>query len=52
MCPSLSKGTWCERYVILCCSRLLDCGAVLGGVKAEPCGWPAASLDPTCGRHR
>jgi hypothetical protein len=41
-----------QRYLILFCSRLSHCDAVLGGVKAEPCGWPAASLDPTCGRHR
>ena len=38
--------------MILFCSRFSHCGAVLGGVKAKPCGWPAASLDPTCGRHR
>jgi len=25
-------------------------GTVLAGVKATPCGWPAASLDPGCGR--
>jgi hypothetical protein len=24
---------------------------VLAGVKAKPCGWPTASLDPGCGRH-
>ena len=28
------------------CSRLWDCGVVLAGVKAKPCGWPAASLNP------
>ena len=38
--------------MILFCSRFSHCGAVLGGVKAKPCGWPTASLDPTCGRHR
>jgi hypothetical protein len=26
-------------------------GAVLAGVKATPCGWPPASLDPGSGRH-
>ena len=26
-------------------------GTVLAGVKAKPCGWPAASLDPGCGRR-
>src|SRR4051794_25616244 len=26
-------------------------GTVLAVVKATPCGWPAASLDPSCGRH-
>ncbi len=26
-------------------------GAVLAGIKAIPCGWPAASLDPACGRR-
>ena len=26
-------------------------GTVLAGVKAKPFGWPAASLDPGCGRH-
>ena len=26
--------------------------AVLTGVKAKPCGWPAASLDPGSGRHK
>ena len=51
MCPELVEGH--RPYsMILFCSRLLHCGAVLGGVKAKPCGWPAASLDPTCGRHR
>ena len=25
---------------------------VLAGVKATPCGWPAPSLDPGCGRRR
>ena len=25
-------------------------GTVLAGVKATPCGWPTASLDPSCGR--
>jgi hypothetical protein len=34
------------------CSRLWECGVVLAGVKAKPCGWPAASLDPSSGRHR
>ena len=28
-----------------------ECGAVLAGVKAGPCGWPAASLDSGCGRR-
>jgi hypothetical protein len=27
-------------------------GTVLVGVKATPCGWPTASLDPGCGRRR
>ena len=27
-------------------------GTVLAGVKATPYGWPTASLDPGCGRHR
>ena len=26
-------------------------GTVLAGVKATPCGWPSASLDPGCGRR-
>jgi len=26
-------------------------GTVLAPVKAKPCGWPAASLDPSCGRR-
>src|SRR5690349_22944863 len=26
-------------------------GTVLAAVKATPCGWPAASLDPSCGRQ-
>ena len=26
-------------------------GTVLAGVNAKPCGWPAASVDPGCGRH-
>ena len=26
-------------------------GAVLAGVNANPSGWPAASVDPRCGRH-
>ena len=26
--------------------------AVLAGVNATPCGWPAASVDTGCGRHR
>src|SRR4051812_48050835 len=26
-------------------------GTVLAGVKAKPFGWPAASLDPGCGRR-
>jgi hypothetical protein len=26
--------------------------AVLAGVKAKPSGWPAASLDPSSGRHK
>jgi hypothetical protein len=26
-------------------------GAVLAGVKATPSGWPAASPDPSSGRH-
>jgi hypothetical protein len=30
--------------------RLEEHGAVLAGVKAKPCGWPAASLDTACGR--
>jgi hypothetical protein len=27
-------------------------GAVLAGIKAMPSGWPPASLDPGCRRHR
>ena len=27
-----------------------ECDPVLAGVKAKPFGWPAASLDPDCGR--
>jgi hypothetical protein len=34
------------------CSRLWECGVVLAGVKAKPCGCPTASLDPSSGRHR
>jgi hypothetical protein len=30
---------------------LLDGSGFLGGVKAEPCGWPAASRDSACGRQ-
>ena len=26
-------------------------GTVLAGVNAKPYGWPAASVDPGCGRH-
>jgi hypothetical protein len=26
-------------------------GAVLAGLNAKPCGWPAASVDPRCGRR-
>jgi hypothetical protein len=26
-------------------------GDVLAGIKAPPCGWPSASLDPGCGRR-
>jgi len=26
-------------------------GTVLAAVKATPCGWPPASLDPSCGRQ-
>ena len=37
--------------LIRTCFRLWECGAVLAGVKAKPCGWPAASLDPSCGRR-
>jgi hypothetical protein len=33
------------------CSRLWQYGAVLAGVKAKPCGWHAASLDPSSGRR-
>jgi hypothetical protein len=33
------------------CSSPRECGSVLAGVKAEPVGWPAASLDPGCGRR-
>jgi hypothetical protein len=30
----------------------LEIGAVvLAGVKAKPCGWPTASLDPSSGRR-
>jgi hypothetical protein len=31
------------------CFRLWEWGAVLTGVRAKPCGWPAASLDPAPG---
>jgi hypothetical protein len=31
--------------------RSRERGVVLAGVKAMPFGWPAASLDPGCGRH-
>ena len=30
--------------------RATDDGVVLAGLKAKPFGWPAASLDPGCGR--
>jgi hypothetical protein len=43
----LSKGTYSDVCDFL--SRLGDCGVVLAGVKAKPCGWPAASLDPAPG---
>jgi hypothetical protein len=33
------------------CFRLWECGAVSAGVKAEPCGWPTASLEPSSGRQ-
>jgi len=33
------------------CFRLWECGVVLAGVKAKPCGWPTASLDPSSGRR-
>jgi hypothetical protein len=33
-------------------SRHHDDRAVLAGVKAKPSGWPAASPDTSCGRHR
>jgi hypothetical protein len=32
-------------------SRRQQHGAVLAGVTATPCGWPAASLDTASGRH-
>ena len=35
--------------MILFCSRFSHCGAVLGGVKAEPCGWPRPALTPPAG---
>jgi hypothetical protein len=28
------------------CSRFLECGAVLAGVKAKPSGWPFAGSGP------
>ena len=31
------------------CFRLWECGAVLAGVRAKPCGWPAANRDPAPG---
>jgi hypothetical protein len=34
------------------CSRLeIVAPSVLAGVKAKPCGWPAASLDPSSRRR-
>jgi hypothetical protein len=39
-------------WVITTCSRLWECGVVLAGVKAKPCGWPTASLDPSSRRYR
>src|SRR4051794_23040863 len=35
-----------------CLLRSEQPGTVLAGVKARPCGWPTASLDPGCGRSR
>ena len=32
-------------------TRTRQCGTVLADVKAKPFGWPAASLDPGCGRR-
>jgi hypothetical protein len=37
---------------MICCSRPVQHGAVLTAVKAEPSGWPTASLDPGSGRRR
>lgn len=32
--------------------RTIHDDAVLAGIKAKPCGWPPASLDPGCGRRQ
>jgi hypothetical protein len=37
---------------MICCSRPVQHGTVLTAVKAEPSGWPTASLDPGSGRRR
>jgi hypothetical protein len=37
--------------LIMTCFRPRERRAVLAGVKAKPYGWPAASLDPSCGRR-
>ena len=51
MCPELVERPL--RLIGFTCSRLLECGAVLAGVKAKPSGWPfdrlRASLDPSSG---
>jgi hypothetical protein len=44
MRPEIVEGG--RRYVIMTCFRQ-ECGAVLAGVKAKRCGWPAAGLDPS-----
>ena len=39
------------RLRVILGSGMPKCGGVLAVVKAEPFGWPAASLDHGCGRH-
>jgi hypothetical protein len=44
MCPELVEATL--RSISYSCSRFLECGAVLAGVKAKPSGWPFAGSGP------